>query len=212
MAGASLEIMAASRPCLQTLQSQNCGKKMFLFRKKGKNMPNCSQRGSHWLLLRVFNPLAPRSKWGGELVYQRRCGENFLRPWSKLHKKMIMELLTDSLHFRATPYEGCLRGQMLQLLPRWNIFCVCLCRNSQLDAHGQTWNIRNVKTSADSLLNTITKNLSFCAALLSLLKAFLLTISGMILSSAPSISALMTTLKCVVEHWQTGAHFDITVM
>ena len=127
------------------------------------------------------------------------------------YTKMILELLTDSLHFRATPYEGCLRGQMLRLLPRWNIFCVCLCRNSQLDARW-TWNIRNVKTSADSLLNTITKNLSFCAALLSLLKAFLLTISGMILSSAPSISALMTTLKWVVEHWQTGAHFDITVM
>ena len=38
MAGASLEIMAASRPCLQTLQSQNYGKNKFRIQEKLKKL------------------------------------------------------------------------------------------------------------------------------------------------------------------------------
>ena len=38
MAGASLEIMAASRPCLKTLQSQNDGENKFRIQEKGKKM------------------------------------------------------------------------------------------------------------------------------------------------------------------------------
>ena len=46
MAGASLEIMAASRPCLQTLQSQNYGKNKFCIQEKGEKWPNRRQRGT----------------------------------------------------------------------------------------------------------------------------------------------------------------------
>ena len=42
------------------------------------------------------------------------------------YTKMILELLTDSLHFRATPYEGCLHGQMLQLPPVTCFVLVCV--------------------------------------------------------------------------------------
>ena len=54
MAGASLEIMAASRPCLQTLQSQNYGKNKFRIQEKGENGQIAVRE-----VLRVLNPLAP---------------------------------------------------------------------------------------------------------------------------------------------------------
>ena len=107
MAGASLEIMAASRPCLQTLQSQNYGKNKFRIQEKGEKWPNCSQRGTQGsqptCSLKQDRRGAPLSErvWGPDANYT----------------KMILELLTDSLHFRATPCGGCLRGQMLRLLP-----------------------------------------------------------------------------------------------
>ena len=58
MAGANLEIMAASRPCLQTLQSQNYGKNKFRIQEKGKTIGPIAVRE----VLRVLNPLAPGSK------------------------------------------------------------------------------------------------------------------------------------------------------
>ena len=133
MAGASLEIMAASRPCLQTLQSQNYGKNKFRIQEKGKKWPNCSQRG-----IRVLNPLAPGCKWGGEPVYQRVCVEKFLGRDAN-YTKMTLQLLTDSLHCRATPCANCLRGQMLQLLPV--TFFVLVSQNTHLDAHGNWPNL-----------------------------------------------------------------------
>ena len=122
MAGASLEIMAASRPCLQTLQSQNYDKNKFRIQEKGKKWPNCSQRGTQ----------GPQPTCSLKQVRRGACLSEKVWGPDANYTKMILELLTDSSHFRATPYEGCLRGQMLRLLPRWNIFCICLCQNTHL--------------------------------------------------------------------------------
>ena len=57
MAGASLEIMAASRPCLQTLQNQNYGKNKFRIQEKRVNIAIGQIAVRE--VLRVLNPLAP---------------------------------------------------------------------------------------------------------------------------------------------------------
>ena len=56
MAGASLEIMAASRPCLQTLQNQNYGKNKFRIQEKRVNIAIGQIAVRE--VLRVLNPLA----------------------------------------------------------------------------------------------------------------------------------------------------------
>ena len=88
----------------------------FVFRKKAKQLAQLqserySGSSTHLLL---------EASEAGNLFIREGVGKTSLGRDAN-YTKMILELLTDSLHFRAIPYEGCLRGQMLQSLPVENI-------------------------------------------------------------------------------------------
>ena len=91
-------------------------KSNFVFRKKAKQLAQLqserySGSSTHLLL---------EASEAGNLFIREGVGKTSLGRDAN-YTKIILELLTDSLHFRAIPYEGCLRGQMLQSLPVENI-------------------------------------------------------------------------------------------
>ena len=90
-----------------------------------------------WNLLSLFTPA--RFPISNSYPRKARLWWHFWQSIEANYTKMIMELLTDSLHFRATPCANCLRGQMLQLLPV--TYFVLVSQNTQLDAHGNRPNL-----------------------------------------------------------------------
>ena len=93
----------------------------FVFRKKAKQLAQLqserySGSSTHLLL---------EASEAGNLSIREGVGKTSLGRDAN-YTKMILELLTDSLHFRAIPCEGCLRGQMLQLLPVTYFVFVCV--------------------------------------------------------------------------------------